>query len=316
MNLKNAICSRLWALSGLDRECAFLLRGSRTSPTYYIVRRILGWGADGGGFFANFFFALSHIAYAKEKGWIPVVDMQNYRTLYSEKQPIDGITNAWDYFFSQPVDTRAAYRSRRFVLSNGRTLQQRWKPFQDTPSAVIFDNNMMSYLSVLAKEYTQIRPTLLAEFSHYASISFQGKKILGIHYRGTDKRIPPPGHYSSPSSSNLLSSVRRLLGRCHPDAIFLATDEKGIAETIAHVFAPIPVISTNAFRMQSNSRNGLHTSRAIPRPLHRYRLGVEVLQDAWLLSRCDFLIYGHSNVTNAARFFRGKDWEDSEFLLT
>ena len=88
MNLRKAISARIERATGFARErLVHFPWAPNGGPTYYIVRRCLGWG--GNGFFSNYLYALTHIAYAKENGWIPVVDMRNYRTLYSENHPVN-----------------------------------------------------------------------------------------------------------------------------------------------------------------------------------------------------------------------------------
>jgi hypothetical protein len=58
--------------------------------TFYVIRR----PEPGAGLFSNFHWVLGHILYALEKKYIPVVDMQNYKTFYNELEPINGSKNA------------------------------------------------------------------------------------------------------------------------------------------------------------------------------------------------------------------------------
>lgn len=37
-----------------------------------------------------------------QEGFIPVVDWQNYKTQYNVDFPVNGTTNAWEYYFEQP----------------------------------------------------------------------------------------------------------------------------------------------------------------------------------------------------------------------
>lgn len=43
---------------------------------------------------------LGYTKYAFDKGWIPVVDMENYETLYQEENPVNGTRNVWEYFLN------------------------------------------------------------------------------------------------------------------------------------------------------------------------------------------------------------------------
>ena len=44
---------------------------------------------------------LNHLVIAKEKGFIPIVDMENFTTIYNEEKKIDNSFNAWDYYFEK-----------------------------------------------------------------------------------------------------------------------------------------------------------------------------------------------------------------------
>ena len=272
------------------------------------------WGDA--GFFSNWLYALTHVAYAKEKGWIPVIDMRNYHTLYSEKHPVNGTRNTWEYYFEQPVDTRTAYRSGRFVLSAGSGRKKLYMPFVETDEKLELVPERARKLMSSAADYVHVRSELLSSFEKWEKMHFAGKRVLGVHWRGTDKRTPPPGHRSTTPLEALLPAVRNLCDRRKPDLVFLASDETGIRERIEEA-AGVPVVQTDARRLAAGDTRGLHLAKVRrARPNHRYLLGLEVLRDAWLLSRCDFLVHGHSNVVNAALLLRDHPFDDRILVRT
>jgi len=315
MNLRKAIAVRLVRAFGLNQERYVRFPwAAANGPIYYIVRRNLNWGDA--GFFSNWLYALTHIAYAKEKGWIPVVDMRNCHTLYSEKHPVNGTRNAWEYYFEQPVDTRTAYRSGRFVLSTGSGRKKSYMPFVETDERLDLVPERAEQLKAAAADYMHVRPDLLLSFEEWETTHLAGKRVLGVHWRGTDKRAPPPGHRSTTSLEALLTAVSDLRDRRKPDLIFLASDETGIRERIEEA-AGVPVVQTEACRLDAGDARGLHLANVRhARPNHRYLLGLEVLRDAWLLSRCDFLVHGHSNVVNAVLLLRDRPFDDRILVRT
>ena len=60
---------------------------------------------------ADYNYVLGYMKYAYDNGWIPVVDMQNYQTLYNEDHPIHG-DQCVEYFFEQPIDPATASATR------------------------------------------------------------------------------------------------------------------------------------------------------------------------------------------------------------
>jgi len=309
MSLHNAIAARIERAIGFGRERLIRLPWAPAAgPVHYIVRRCLGWGEA--GFFSNYLYALTHIAYAKDRGWIPVVDMRNYRTLYSERHPVNGSLNDWDHYFLQPVDTRTAYASGRFVLSDGWNRKSEYHPIWETDDLLELIPDRAAKLRATTADYTRIRPEILAEFEAWERDNLAGKRVLGAHWRGTDKIVPPPGHRPTPPLAALLDAIREASDRLRPDLIFLASDETGIRERLEEELS-MPVVSAAAFRLAAGDRRGLHLAPVRhARPNHRHLLGLEVLRDAWLLSRCDGLVHGHSNVINAALLFRDHPFEE------
>ena len=67
--------------------------------TFYIT----GVVDQRGGLFWMMLFNLHRIAYALEKGWVPVVDWQNQPNQYLENADLHK-ENAWEYYFEQPCN--------------------------------------------------------------------------------------------------------------------------------------------------------------------------------------------------------------------
>ena len=45
--------------------------------------------------------SINHLKVAKDHGFIPVVDMENYTTVYNEREKVCNTFNAWEYYFEQ-----------------------------------------------------------------------------------------------------------------------------------------------------------------------------------------------------------------------
>ena len=72
--------------------------------TFYVIRRL----PPGGGLFSNVWHVISHIDKVKERGWVPVVDMEGYSTFYNQPDEINETFNAWEYYFEQPAEYSSA----------------------------------------------------------------------------------------------------------------------------------------------------------------------------------------------------------------
>ena len=104
----------------LEDELPFYIK--RITKKYYIIRR----SELGAGFFSNYLWVLGHVVFAQKLGYIPVVDMENYPTLYSEDVPVKGIYNAWNYYFEniEEASLEEAYQSKKYVLARIKYLKK------------------------------------------------------------------------------------------------------------------------------------------------------------------------------------------------
>ena len=63
---------------------------------FYVIRR-----SPGAGLFSNFIYVLNHLVISEQNGFIPIIDMENFTTIYNEKEKIDNTFNAWEYYFEK-----------------------------------------------------------------------------------------------------------------------------------------------------------------------------------------------------------------------
>ncbi|MBR1439614.1 MAG: hypothetical protein IJ589_00165 [Lachnospiraceae bacterium] len=318
MNLKKTIyrVNRKIQRMYLDRKRSDLEKHSAAhtakikSGDYYIIRRPVPWA----GFFSNYQYVLGHILCAIEQDLIPVVDMQDYPTLYNEPRGYHGIKNAWNYYFEDPVEVSLdkAVQSGNFILCEPTYLPQSERYCGEygfpTPDAV-------SYYAPIIEKYLRFTPQIKEQLEETAK-RFDGYSfVIGVHYRGTDMRA---GTYSDHPVTHILNeyidNVERVLDQ-HPDAvIYLATDEEAAVTTFSNHFGNI-VLSQNAFRSaaSNSTQDGIHFQEN-NRPHHRYQMGLEVLTDAWILSKCSALICGLSNVAGAAVLWNQNNYQEIKVI--
>ena len=291
-----------WIKSFTDLELRYLLK--RMKAKYYVIIRSEG----GAGFFSNYFWVMGHVAFAEKMGYIPVVDMENYPTLYSEGEPVDGTNNAWNYYFENigNVGLDEVYASGRYVVGKDKYLTKYAEKYSMFPYRYPSER-MIAYYAPIIKKNLRIKESLVNEYKReWIEKTSGSNNILGIHIRGTDMKNNL-GHPMPATVSEYIRRTHEMLEK-HPDInrIFLATDENEIKEAYEQEFegSAATLFMNEAFRAWDDGhvkKTGLHEMKLDnPRPHHKYLLGKEVLRDAWFLSRCQYLLCGHSNITNVA----------------
>lgn len=289
----------------------------RITKKYYIIRL----HEPGAGFFSNYWFVVGHLVFADKLKYIPVVDMQNYHTLYSEDHPVNGEKNVWNYYFENKnkISLEDIYDSKKFVLSEDRPLNKYGNRYslKEYRFPTI---NSIDFFNPLIKRYISIRPEIIEEFRIQWGNSVRGKNnILGIHVRGTDMKNIQDNHFVPVENEEYLRNTKEMIKKYKIDAIFVASDEKDVVQMFNDAFdepeyKKLLVFSNPVYRnnVQYNVGKavGIHDQTFVKiRENHRYLLGLEVLKDAWFLSKCNYLICGHSNVTNVAIYWNNHQYK-------
>lgn len=280
---------------------------------YYIIRRQEG----GAGFFSNYFWVMGHIVFAHKLGYIPVVDMKYYKTLYNENCPVNGEWNAWNYYFEdvENVNIDDVIHSKRSVYGQKKYLTK----YSEKYSSSIYrypTEQMIDYYYPIIEKNIRIKADILNSFNReWMEVNANNNgELLGIHVRGTDMRNDL-GHPVPASVEVYLKETEKILNANHQiTKVFLATDEIQVVEKFRNFMKDknCSLVVNEGFRAKEShqkKKTGIHELEVKEkRELHKYRLGLEVLKDAYFLSKCDYLLCGHSNVTNIAIIWNNKKY--------
>jgi hypothetical protein len=272
----------------------------RARPPFVVWCPPPGWG-----FFANFFWILDGLSLADRNGWCPVVDMQQYKTRFNERRPVHGSTNAWEYYFEQPGGiSLAEAETRDAQRHDGRLLGE----FFWTPTDLADDPRVQGDLALrgrlLIERYVRVRPDITASVDAVLPDA-DATRTLGVHVRGTDmRRSENPGHPIPPPARAYLDASLQIATDRSIDRVYLACDETETVDLFHDAFGSRLVVA-DAYRVSTTTPTGRGYDWwfGARRPLHRYRLGREVLVDALAMSRCAALLCGASNVALAATMF-------------
>jgi hypothetical protein len=174
---------------------------------------------------ANYFYVLTHLRYANEKGYISVVDQLNYPVYNSLRNPVNGTLNAWEYFWKQPgeISLDEAYMSRNVILSKRKWFGQ-WDMGYDAAkyrdsSIVNAVHSLCVPLNVTTAEHVN---------REYNKLLVDKGKILGVCFRyggySKDYFYHGDGHPIQPEISELADIVEKRLAEWNMELIFMTSD--------------------------------------------------------------------------------------------
>lgn len=249
---------------------------------------------------------------AIEKGYIPVVDFKNYKTMYNMPEFPD--ENAWDYYFLQPYSfsLEEVYKSKNVILSGWSFSKNPTNPAYNICGKEWLVDKNLDEISSFFLDRIDVRPEI-KEFANreYEKLFPAKKRVLGVFFRGTTYvQYRPYNHPIQPDIKQMFEKVDRFLLSYGIENIFLATEDADIIEEFKQRYKSI-VITYNGNNTVSKSltKNGLaniiHSGGKT-----NYQIGLGYLITMLILSQCDYLVSSIANGSIFANIMNGNRYED------
>lgn len=240
------------------------------------------------GFFATFSAVLSMLDVYQNGDYAGLkVNLHNHLYLDEEKGP-----NWWDYFFKpiklgnekaaplyiSSVEDRMYHVGRGFQLSRNRAYK-------------------------LIKKHVLLKPEIKKELNTFVHEHFKGHFMIGIHHRGTDKKMEVPLVPYAKTLDTLHQLILELPKKKRKKLkIYVATDEQAFLTTM---LATYPSLVVHGDFKRSTTSQSLHSTTDLY--ASNYEKGKEALLECLLLSKCNTLIYpSASSLSHAALKFNPK----------
>ena len=248
---------------------------------FYVIQRYIG-----GGMFSNLNYVIHHISLALEMDCIPIIDMKNYPTKYNEKNKIKNNSNAWEYYF-EPINKYKlddVYKAKFVIIVDGKTRKK-----------IEFDTFQKKHYLIL-KKYIRIKKEILNEVKKFMKKNFSNKKVLGVHFRGTDMKTQERHPYPA-TLGQIISHIDYEMKKHDYKKIFLVTEELNYVNKLKQKYKD-EICFYNSYRSKKpdifeNTRKN-----------HRFLIGKENIIDMILLSYTHSIICTNSHLADASNFFK------------
>ena len=238
--------------------------------------------SGGCGFFGDLFIALNGLRYAERHKLSCEVDWRA-RSLYFDPK-VGG--DAWSsYFMQSRFDFGASFFKTRPISVPYFPGAQEFSPYDGLTVRQSVGRAIASFCAV--------RPEIMDKVNHFTRSKFSPGGMVGVHVRRTDaargeenRRVLSIEHFISATEDALRE--RALSG------VFLASDDAGVVGEFRKAFGD-SVVTTDSIRsLDGTSLHGHYDGGVAGSPRQK---GEEVLIDALLLAKCEFIVRGHSRVT-------------------
>lgn len=274
---------------------------NRKKPIYYIIRfddeQHCGWTVWER-------VVLYQSIYAKDCGMIPVVDMQNYRSIYQEETDYKKV-NAWDLYYEQPVDVPldVAYDSNNYILSDS---SQEWFVWVRMRKSKRFTHE---YLRQTYNTYIRLKKPVIEKLEgRFRAILPTAEKadvrMLGICVRGTDyKKFH---HAVQPEIKALAKEAAYRLEEYHCKYYFIATEDCELYEELKSFLPKKKILTYNAGNIKQC--DGL-IGDFIRNEKSADESSMDYLTTLYILDKCTGLIGGVCGATIVAQYRRKVPYE-------
>ena len=288
----------------------YLKQGAPDKPTYYIIRRI----SEFTGLLARYRMVMGHVRYALSKGWLPVVDMQNYPNAYLAPDKL-GKENSWEYYFEQPlrIGIEEAYNGENIVLSHGEFVE----PYPGHSMNFLEDRDLSltEWRTLIELGLIKIKSDLWQEFSaERAKLFAPEERVLGVLLRGTDYvKLKLKNHPIQPPVEFAMSTVAEKLKEWKCDKIFLATEDKSIVEKFKEAFGKQCVILDREYVDYDPKKDKTLAKTRIERENDNYLQGKEYLTQIAILSMCNCFVGARCSGTSVVMMWQ-ENFENTYFF--
>ena len=262
------------------------------------------------GFFAEFLYALIRLYFATDRGLVPYIDWGK-EFLYYEENGVDNEYNGFLYYF-EPVSDVCSIKKASYVLeATNYQISDVQNRCLHTYGYAVTDE-YMDALSDMIKKYIRYNEKTKVYLESGYDQLIGGRKALAVHFRGTDYRRQYNNHPVFVTIEQEIEEVRKLIKTKDYEVIFLATDEQDAVVRFRQEFGDLVKCFEDTWRANGGDESVAYSHS--DRKNHHYLLGLEVIRDQYMLTRCAGLVCGISNLTLSARMMRrawySQDYED------
>ena len=239
------------------------------------------------GFFSIIWEIIDHISVNNDKDIEIILNHSSFNDRATD--------NMWEYYF-EPIKN---INKKKIFLSYN------FRPYTD-PLWPTKKKNLMLFNKII-NDRIKIKNNIVTEVDSFVKNNFKNKNTIGVQCRGTNIMVSlncVPHLFKKASVEEYFKGIDKLLQNGYNN-IFLATDDERIFRKFKEKY-PTLVTSYSKNRSESDRAICLYYSKnmlKIPGKFTPRELGQEVLIDGLLLSRCDYLLHGESNVSTFATFF-------------
>lgn len=234
----------------------------------------------GVGFAGNIFIVLNSLTNLSLDDEL-YVDMETHECITTQKDiMLHDTLNSWEYYFNQTEKSNSdtinidSLGSGKLIYNNRHDFLETSK-FNDLKNLFFKNFKIKNYISDSIEEFHR-------NF-------LQDKVTLGVQIRLTDMM----NYHNVSSTEKYIKKIESILEEAPEiNQIFISTDDWEVIELVEKHISRVKIIyHKNMFRADKLNKHLEPYDRLNgERELHRYKLGIECMEEIFTLTKCDYLL--------------------------
>lgn len=243
------------------------------------------------GFFSYFITFVGGVQECLDRGLIPVIDMQNYPSMYQKKGE-----NVWDIYYKQPRGICVDEVGDEYTIIDCNNILPEKRP--NLSMDFLTNEYAVTYWREICKKYFSLSEFAKNYIKNFESLYLNDEKCkvtLGVLCRGTDYvAVKPYSHPVQPPMKEVILKVQDALRETGCKYIYLATEDQEIYEQFIAHFGEC-VIAPQVKRFADTGEQYLaNIQKETPTDV------LEYIASIYMLAKCNSLIAGRTSGSVAA----------------
>lgn len=257
------------------------------------------------GIISTWLVFMPQVLYAIDKGYIPIIDLQNnYKPMMLDKDNI-GKFNAWDIYFKQAYNKYSLseiLQSKNVIFAKQQGIELS-KDIQWSNLPLSF-NDFKLIRNML--KYSELSDEIIKRGDDFFVSSIpNGKKILGVSFRRGFERLhyfnsdltPPGTHLVRGTLEDIIVHIKKALKALKYEYFFFTADDRESYDTIKKEFGDKCIYSQRPVYHMFENNKPVPLAEVEQTWIEFYKRkndvmlrGIEYLTDIYIISKCDSLL--------------------------
>ena len=224
---------------------------------------------------------MTHIEYALDRGYTPVVNMKDFQSIYHKENE-----NVWEYFFEQPCGYNLSdvYGAHNIILSMN----------VQYPKGYSFEGGnqkRIEKIRCIYKDYLRPGQNLQSYLNESLNtIKSYKEGVIACICRGTDYINTIIGLPKQPTADMVIEKLKMFVSKYGVSNIYCATEDERIYSKFQEEFGD--KLLPNTQQKYNDNKGKLLSEVNIEQGIDVYDIAFQYYKSLYIVSQCDYLVAG------------------------